>query len=387
MHVQATVLSRLLQHIPWAEFDRAVDEHDGEKGCRGLNARSHLVALLTAQLIDANGLRDIEAAMEAQAPALKRRQIAPARRSTLSDANAVRPAAPFEAVIGAMLARLSPTKARYARRDLRLIDSTLVRPGAGAAEWARFESRCVAAKVHVVYDRKAEVPTFFELTGGNTNDITVAKRAMPIAAGATYAFDLGYYDYGFWAELDAQGCRFVTRLKKNTPLKVLAKRPVPAGCNVLFDHVVQLPSRLARHRRNPFSKPGRAIGVLLDSGRRIRVFTNDLKSSARTIAQLYKTRWQIELFFRWIKQNLHIHHFHGRSENAVRLQIAAAIIVYLMIKLAHAAVGATKAVAIFFKAVTSHLFNRIDINVLVQRIERRVVLPSSRNPAQLEFVL
>jgi hypothetical protein len=346
-----------------------------------------LAALLTAQLIQANGLRDVEAAMEAQAPALRRRNITPARRSTLSDANAVRPAAPFEALIGAMLERLSPTKARYARRDLRLIDSTLVRPGAWAAQWARFESRCVAAKVHVVYDPKAQVPTFFELTSGNTNDITVAKQLIPIAPGATYAFDLGYYDYGFWAELDAQGCRFVTRLKKNTPVTVLSKQAVAGEGNVLFDHVVRLPERLARHRRNPFSKPGRAIGVLLKSGRRITVFTNDLTSSAMTIAELYKMRWQIELFFRWIKQNLHIHHFHGRSENAVRLQIAAAIALYLLIKLAHAATGAKKTIAIFFKAVTSHVFNRINLDLLVQRIERRPFLPSPRNPAQLEFML
>jgi len=387
MQLQATVFSRLLQHIPWDVFELAVEEHDGEKGCRELTARSHLAALLAGQLIHANGLRDIEAVMEAQAPTLKRRKIFPARRSTLSDANAVRPAAPFDAVIAAMLAKLSPTKARYARRDLRLIDSTLVRPGAGAAEWARFESRCVAAKVHVVYDPHAQVPTFFELTGGNVNDITLAKKEMPIAPGATYAFDLGYYDFGFWADLDAQRCRFVTRLKKNTQLTVLSRRAVPANSNIVFDRLVRLPSRLARSRTNPFSRPGRAIGIVLDTGKRITLFTNDLKSSALTIAELYKTRWQIELFFRWIKQNLHIHHFHGRSQNAVRLQIAAAIIVYLMVKLAYIASGAKKTVAIFFKTVTSHLFNRIDLDLLVQRSERRSVSPSPHEQPQLEFVL
>lgn len=387
MPAQATVFSRLLQHVPWAEFDAAVEEHDGEKGCRKLTARSHLVALLAGQLIKANGLRDIEAAMEAEAPALKRRNITPARRSTLSDANAVRPTAPFEAVIASMMARLSPTKARYARRDLRLIDSTLIYPGSGASEWARYQSRSVAAKVHVVYDPKAQVPTFFELTGGNCNDITLAKQAMPIAAGATYAFDLGYYDFGFWAELDAEGCRFVTRLKKNTRVTVLRERSVPGDSDILFDRVVRLPERLAGCRSNPFSKAGREIGIVLDTGRLINLFTNDLRSSARAIAELYKTRWQIELFFRWIKQNLHIHHFHGRSENAVRLQIASAIIVYLMVKLAHLATHAKKTVALFFKAITCHLFNRIDVNLLVQRIELRAVLPDQPETSQLEFVL
>jgi hypothetical protein len=387
MPAQATVFSSLLQHVPWTEFDRAVEEHDGEKGCRQLTARSHLVALLTGQLIQANGLRDIEAAMEAQRPALKRRRIMPARRSTLSDANAVRPAAPFEAVIAVMMARLSPTKARYARRDLRLIDATMIYPGSGASEWARYQNCSVAAKVHVVYDPEARIPTFFELSGGNCNDITIAKQVMPIAAGATYAFDLGYYDFGFWAELDANGCRFVTRLKKNTRVTLLRERPVRAGSNILFDHVVRLPERLAGRRSNPFSKAGREIGIVLDTGRRIRIFTNDLNGSARTIAELYKRRWQIELFFRWIKQNLHIHHFHGRSENAVRLQVAAAIIVYLVIKLAHLAARVEKTVAVFFKAITCHLFSRLDVDLLARRIERNPVLPLKRDTSQLEFVL
>ncbi len=386
MPVQATIFSRLLQHVPWDVFDRAVDRHEGERGCRELTARSHLTALLVGQFIHAKGLRDIETAMEIQAPALKRRGIVPARRSTLSDANTVRPAEPFEAVIASLLGQLSPTKARQARGELRLIDSTLVRPGAGAADWAHFQRGCVAAKVHMVYDPKAQLPTFFELSSANTNDITVAKRAMPIASGATYAFDLGYYDFGFWADLDAKGCRFVTRVKVNTPLKLLERRPRPVEGNVTFDHVVMLPERLAKSRRNPFAKPGRAIRVKLDNGRRITLFTNDLTSPATEIADLYKTRWQIELFFRWIKQNLHIHHFHGRSPNAVRLQIAAAIIAYLIVKLAHAAARTERTVAIFFKAIATNIFNRLDFDVLTGRINRHPQA-SPHSLGQLELAL
>jgi hypothetical protein len=206
MPPQATVFSRLLQHVPWAAFERAVATHKSDKGCRTLDARSHLAALMVGQLIEAHGLRDIEAALATHASALRRRGIEPACRSTLADANAVRSAAPFEALITALLGKLSPTKARYARKDLRLVDSTLVRPGAAAADWAKFQKGCVAAKVHVVYDPKNAVPTFFELTSANTNDITVAKGMIPLAAGATYVFDLGYYDFGFWANLDAHGC-------------------------------------------------------------------------------------------------------------------------------------------------------------------------------------
>lgn len=386
MPVQATVFSDVLQHLPWGVFERSVRSHRADKGHRTLSARSHLVALITGQLIEARGLRDIEAVMSAHAPALSRRAVEPACRSTLADANASRSPAAFEALIPALLAKLSPTKARLAREDLRLLDSTLLRPGAQAADWARFQRGKVAAKLHVVFDPAAAVPTYFELTSGNTNDITVAKKHMLLAAGATYVFDLGYYDYGFWADLDARGCRFVTRLKKNTKTEVIEERPVAPGSNVTSDRVVTLPPRLARSRRNPFGKPGRAIGVLIETGRHITLFTNDLESPASEIAQLYKTRWQIELFFRWIKQNLRIRRFLGRSYNAVRLQIAAAIITYLLLKLMHLACRATKTLGAFCAVLRAVLFHRLEIDRLMDRIampKRRRALP---NP-QLQLVL
>ena len=362
MPLQATLFSRILQQVPWAAFDRAVAEHRMDKGHRGLDARSHFVALLAGQLIEAHGLRDIEAVLATHAPSLKRRRITPACRSTLSDANKTRSPAAFEAVIPALLAELSPTQARRTKEDLRLIDATPIRPGSGAEDWAHFQNAKLGAKIHVVYDPKAQLPVFYELTSGNTNDITVAKTKMPIEAGATYVFDLGYYDFGFWAELDHQGCRFVTRLKKNTPLTVLAERPLPADSALVCDKIVTLPQRQARSRKNPFAKPGRMVTVTLDTGKQIRLFTNDLESPAGTIAQLYKTRWDIELFFRWIKQNLKIQRFHGRSENAVRLQIAAAIITYLLLKLLHRAARTTKSAAIFLTSLKHALFQRIEID-------------------------
>ena len=387
MPAQATLFSRLLQHLPWSVLNRAVVAHEMDKGHRVLDARSHLVALMAGQLIEAHGLRDIEAALAAHAPALKRRRIEPACRSTLADANKVRSPAAFEGLIPALLTELSPTKARRTKEDLRLVDSTLIHPGSGAEAWAHFQNGKVAAKVHVVYDPRAEVPTFYELTSGNTNDITVAKTKMLIEAGATYVFDLGYYDFGFWADLDAEGCRFVTRLKKNTPVTVIAERPIAMGANIVCDTIVRLPKRLAASRKNPFAKDGRMVVVTIDTGKKLKLFTNDLDSPAETIADLYKTRWQIELFFRWIKQNLKIRRFYGRSANAVRLQIAAAIITYLLLKLLHTAAKTKKTAARFLASVRHALFHRIEVETLVGRIERRQACLSLPPSPQLEFAL
>ncbi|MFC3230336.1 IS4 family transposase, partial [Marinibaculum pumilum] len=229
----------------------------------------------------------------------------------------------------------------------------------------------MAAKVHVVFDPKAALPVFYEVTAANTNDITVAKERLPIESGATYIFDLGYYDFGFWADLDTKGCTFVTRLKKNTSVAVLENRTVPSGSNVIADQVVHLPVRMARNRHNPFDKPGRMVTVTLETGKVLRLFSNDLESPAAKIAELYRTRWQIELFFRWIKQNLRIRHFIGRSENAVRLQVATAIITYLLLKLMHRASRTKKAIGHFTRSVQHALFHRIEVATLVNRIERR----------------
>lgn len=371
MRDQATVFSQALQHVPWGVLDREVAARGAAKGLRRLDWRSHLAALLAAQCFGARGLRDIEAAMKVHAGGLSRRGIAPACRSTLSDANKRRDPAVYEALIAPLLARLQPKSLAVTRKDLRIIDSTLIHPGAGAASWARFEDGLVGAKVHVVYDPAIEAPTYFEVTSGNTNDITVAKSSIRIVPGATYVFDLGYYDYGFWADLDAAGCRLVTRLKKNTLVTVLGERPLGDDPTVLSDRIVRLPSRLARSRRNPFCQDGRIVEVRAQSGRILRVFTNDLTSSARQIADLYKKRWDIELFFKTMKQTLRIKTFIGRSENAVRMQVIAAVIVYIIMKIIHQKTALMVPFQNFMAMVSMTIFQRIPIAAVIERATRR----------------
>ncbi len=159
------------------------------------------------------------------------------------------------------------------------------------------------AKAHIVYDPNADRPVYFAVTPANVNDITAAK-AMPIEPGATYVYDLGYYDYGWWTGLDDAGCRFVTRLKKNTPFSVVNENCVPKNSNILTDRIGHLPARLANSRNNPLQVPVREITVTIKTGKLLRIVTNDLDAPAEEIADLYKQRWQIELFFRWVKQTL-----------------------------------------------------------------------------------
>src|SRR5271155_5600860 len=189
---------------------------------------------------------------------------------------------------------------------------------------------------------------------------------MPIEAGATYVFDLGYYDYGWWAMLDRAGCRIVTRLKSNTPFEIVEDRAVPPGCAVLSDRTGYLPKRLAASRRNPMPGLVREIRVINDAGKVLRIFTNDLDASAQDIADLYKRRWAIELFFRWVKQTLKIGHFFGTSENAVRIQIAIALIAFVLLRLAHDADKIVASPLAFARLIRTNLMQRRSIAELLK---------------------
>jgi IS4 transposase len=189
---------------------------------------------------------------------------------------------------------------------------------------------------------------------------------MPIEPGATYVFDLGYYDYAWWKKLDDAGCRIVTRLKSNTPLAVLEELPVPPDTNILSDRIGHLPRRLSNSRDNPFQDPVREVRVKLDTGKVLRILCNDLDASATEIALLYKRRWAIELFFRWVKQTLKIRRFLGTSENAVAIQIAVALIAFLLLRLAQAAQKTITSPLAFARLVRANLMHRRRLDRLLE---------------------
>jgi hypothetical protein len=325
----------ITQQLPWNDFDRLVAELKSDSSERGFNSKSHLLAMVFAQMSGAEALRDVEAGMASHADRLYHLGITPALRSTLADANRNRDSRLFSGLFARMIGRLNRHQRRSLAETTYLLDATAIPLPAQAARWARFSATTCGVKMHVIYDAGAERPIYAAVTASNVNDITAAHK-MPIEAGATYVFDLGYYDYTWWAELDAAQCRIVTRFKKNTVLEVVEELELPAGCAILSDRIGFLPTRQANHRQNPMADAVREVCVRTETGKLLRIFTNDLDAPAQEIADLYKRRWAIELFFRWVKQVLNIRHFLGRSENAVRIQLAVALIVFLLLRLAQA---------------------------------------------------
>jgi hypothetical protein len=364
-----SVFHAITKQIPWSEFDRLVDEHRADYRVRELNSKGHLLALLFGQLSGADSLRAIETGLASHAAGLYHLGASRAARSTLSDANAVRPWRLFADLFGLMAAQASRATRRHMRDAVRILDATEVALSGPGAEWSRFSDEHSAAKLHLVYDPDLAVPVKARITSARVNDITPAK-AMEIEPGTTYVFDLAYYDYAWWTRLDAAGCRFVTRLKRNTRLRRAVSRPVPEqarqGAGIRAERIGYLPERLAASRRNPFHKPLREITVTLETGKTIRVATNDLDAPADEIAALYRQRWQIELFFKWIKQNLKIKRFLGKSHNAVAIQIFAALIAYLILRAAHQTQDAVKNGLTFTRLVRLNLMHKRSIHNLIR---------------------
>jgi hypothetical protein len=381
MRHENSVFHSLTKQVPWAVFDRLVRQHRADFRVRRLDSKSQFLALLFGQLSGAASLRDIEAGLLSHATQLYHIGASRPARSTLADANATRPWQLFADLFAEMAARASrPTRRRIADAT-RILDATRISLSSLSAGWARFSERSCAAKLHLVYDPNADLPLSAVVTPETVNDITPAK-AMKIEPGATYVFDLAYYDYGWWARLDAAGCRFVTRLKTNAPLAVTAELPLPAGGAVLSDRIGRLSLRMSRSRRNPLHDPVREITVRIATGKVLRLVTNDLDAPAEEIAALYKQRWQIELFFRWIKQNLKIRHFLGTSENAVRIQLFTALIAYLLITAAQAAQSAVKQPLAFARLIRLNLMHKRPTDAL-----DRPYQPPPQDSRQLSLTL
>lgn len=337
MPFKPSAFLRLLEPLDRRVVNRIVERHRGNHGVGGgdnaWTCQRHLRAMLFAQFAGLKSLREIAEGLAAQPGGLYHAGLRPVGKSTLSDASAARPAAVFLDLAEVVMGGLARSARQEAKELVRLIDGSPISLKDQRFTWAEADSRCRGLKLHMVYDPRAVTPVHFAVESPKVSEIKAARR-VPLVAGTTYVFDKGYTDYTWWQEIVDTGAVFVTRLKANACRRVAGDNPV-AGANILADHRVNVGHKQPRGgATNPlYETELREVIVAREDKEPLHLVTNDHRRTAEEIAELYKERWQIELFFKWIKQNLRIKSFFGRSENAVRIQIYAALIAFCLLRI------------------------------------------------------
>lgn len=332
MRFTPSILTSLLKPIDRRQFAALVERCEGDAYDKSFTSWKHLVALIYAQLTHADSLRALEVSFNANSNHHYHLGVGALARSTLSDANTRRPPGVFAGVF-TMLAGMADRQTRRSGAEMiRLIDSSPI-PLGKLCDWAKWNGRIRGMKMHVVYDPNADIPRSVEITQATVNDVEIGRQT-PVEKGATYVFDKGYCRFDWWTNINESKAFFVTRPKTNMRLRRTKARHVRKSIGDGFRIIDDAEVKFASKGDSKLAIPLRRIRFKRDTGQTITLITNDLERSAIDIANLYKARWQIELLFRWIKQHLDIRKFLGINPNAIRLQVIAAMIAYLLLRIA-----------------------------------------------------
>ena len=333
MYAGRLVFAQLMDHLPWQTFRRIVERYDGDHRVREFSCANQFRCMAFAQLTYRDSLRDIVTCLRAQSAKLYHLGIRGAvARSTLADANEGR-----DWRIYAEFAQHLISIARELYVDepfgvdltntVYALDSTTIDLCLTMFPWAPFRSTKAAVKLHTLIDLRGNIPSFIHISDGKMHDVNVLDELIP-EAGAFYVMDRGYLDFERLHRLHTAGAFFVTRAKSNLKAKRRYSHPVDRATGLICDQTIML---IGFYSKNGYPEALRRIRFKTDEGKTMVFLTNNFELPAITITELYRCRWQVELFFKWIKQHLRIKSFFGTSENAVKTQVWIAVSVYVLV--------------------------------------------------------
>ena len=335
MNRVCSIFAQILQLFPREQFQQAVQKHKAERHARGFTCWGQFVAMMFCQLGSAKSLREICQGLAASEGKLRHLGIPVGpSRSTLAYANEHRPWELYQTVFENLLQRCHSVAAgkkkfRF-KNKLVSLDSTSIDLCASLFDWAQYKRTKGAVKVHLVLDNEGYLPCFACITDGKKHDVTVG-RILRFQSGTIVVFDKAYVDYGWWEQMTTDGVYFVTRFKQDLQFEVIAERKIPQNSNVRRDQDIEITPY-----RKDFTLKLRLVTIWDEEKQEeITFLTNHLKFGATTIARIYKERWQIELFFKALKQLLRIKTFVGTSATALKAQIWTALIAMLVLKYLH----------------------------------------------------
>jgi len=383
MNVGKTLFAQVMEFVPWKTFGRIVERHKGDAGVRTLSCAELFRVLAFAQLTWRESLRDIEACLAANQTKLFHMGMkASPARSTLADALERRDWRIYHGLAQRLIAR---AKALYAQdpsvleldASVYALDSTTIDLCLSLFDWAPFRSTKAAVKLHTLLDLRGSIPTFLHISDGKLHDVNVLD-ILPIEAGAFYVMDRGYVDFTRLYAMHQAGAFFVTRAKQGMDARRVYSSPTQRPTGVICDQRVMLngfysakayPEHLRRVR---FKDP--------ESGKTLVFLTNNTVLPALMIAALYKSRWQVELFFKWIKQHLRIKRFLGTSENAVKTQIWCAVATYVLIAIVKKELQLDASLYTCLQILSVSLFEKTEISCDLQpdRSQREIATPANQ---------
>jgi hypothetical protein len=361
-----TVFSQLLKLVSRHEFETLSKQHHSGRSFRTATRWSQFVTMTMAQLSGRNSLRDIVENMSAQAHRLYHLGTAKLSKSNLSRINEDKPYTLYEALFEKLLKRcqgLAPKHNFRFKNPLYSLDASTIDLCLSMFPWADFRTTKGAIKLHVGLNHSGYLPEFVTVTEGKDHDVTVG-RTLKFPKGSIVAVDKGYNDYGWYNQLNNKGIFFVTRLKSNAKYRVITRESVQKDKGISSDQVIEFTGPQTS-KRCPIQL--RRVGYKDDiTGKRYVFLTNNFKLSARTIADIYKARWQVELFFKWIKQNLKIKSFVGTSKNAVLTQIWIALCLYLLLAYLKFQSQLNKSMQQILRVLQLNLFEKRDLMGLLR---------------------
>jgi len=375
MNQGQTVFAQLMQFVSHNDFGRCVERYNGNRRVRGLPCWQQFLAMAFAQITGRESLRDVEICLGAQGRRLYHAGFrGPVKRSTLADANERRDWRIYADFAHTLIAMARPL---YAQEDLGIdLEGTIYALDASTIDlclalfpWARFRRAKGAVKLHTLLDLRGPIPVFIDITDGKVHDVKVLDQLVP-DPGSFVVMDRGYMDFERLYRLAQASCFFVIRAKANLQCRRRYSRPILSETGVRSDQTVVLTGV-----KSALLYPGplrRVSYYSAELDRRLVFLTNNFALPAATVAALYRCRWQVELFFKWIKQHLRIKRFFGTSANAVKTQIWIAVAVYVLIAIVRKKLHATHSLYTFLQVLSLTLFEKTPIQSLLQRFDASV---------------
>jgi len=384
MNAGRTVFSQLIEFLPHHEFQKCVARYAGDRYLKNLSCWDQYLAMAFAQLTYRESLRDIEACLRSVGVKLYhmgfRGKVA---RSTLADANESRDWRIYADFAQVLIAIARPLYARDSigidlDQSLYALDSTTIDLCLSLFPWAKFRKHKAAVKMHTLLDLHGHIPTFIRITDGKVHDVHMLDEIMP-EPGAFYVMDRGYIDFQRLFVFTLSAAFFVVRTKSNLLLQRRYSRAVDKSSGVRSDQAVILTSF---ESASAYPDALRRVSYFdAETGKRLKFLTNNFTLPALTIAQIYKCRWQVELFFKWIKQHLRIKAFYGTSENAVKTQIWIAVSIYVLVAIARKRLELDASLYQILQILSVSLFEKTPILCALQAIDEDVNF--TENPNQL----